>query len=296
MSEKRNQILLPVVILSLLVIALLFWLFRSPTVPEYEVSTSPEVISEGEYLVFAGGCISCHLNPDDGETLSGGLALESDFGTFFVPNITPDPDTGIGNWSGGDFIRALKHGRSPGGEFYYPAFPYLSYGGMTDEDALAIAAYLQSLEPVDHDTQEHDLSGWLSRWMMAGWNRLASSSIQYPDQYDDPGIQRGAYLARNLGHCGECHTPRNSLGIPDLDREFAGAVMGESEAEPLDHEELAEWSEEDFAFFLFLGLKPDDEFVGGEMEAVIEHNTSKLTDEDRAALAAFFIRGQTGQD
>jgi mono/diheme cytochrome c family protein len=101
-------------------------------------------------------------------------------------------------------------------------------------------------------------------------------------------LVRGAYLARNLGHCGECHTPRNALGIPIADLEFAGATLGESHADAITADALAEWSEDDFAFFLFMGMKPDEEYVGGEMEAVIAHNTSKLTDEDRRAMAAFF--------
>ena len=105
-------------------------------------------------------------------------------------------------------------------------------------------------------------------------------------------VARGAYLARHLGHCGECHTPRNGLGIPDMAREFGGGMLAEGKVEAIDAEALGDWSEDAFALFLTLGLKPDGEFVGGKMEPVIEHNTSRLTKEDREALVAFFLRGR----
>lgn len=268
-----------------------YWLFAPPRLGEFPIPAGPEAIARGEYLSWAGGCISCHANPDDEQTLSGGLALESDYGTFYVPNITPDPATGVGNWTGKDFVSALKHGRNPQGGFYFPAFPYRSYAGMSEADVLDLAAYLMSLPPVSRRAPDHDLDD-LQGWMMAGWNRLADLLDPQPVPPGDPQLARGAYLARSLGHCGQCHTPRNGLGVPDPAREFAGAVLGDSEANPIDAAALEGWSEEDFAFFLFLGIKPDGEFVGGEMESVVEHNTSKLTEEDRKALAAFFVRGQ----
>lgn len=270
--------------------AFTYWVNLPPALPIYALPASEESVSRGEYLVHAAGCISCHLSPDGGETLSGGQGLQSPFGTFYAPNITPDPTTGIGNWTGTDFIRALKHGRAPDNSFYYPALPYRSYRGMTDEDALAIAAWLMQQEPVQSAVPDHDLRPGLARWTLAFWNGLADlSEVNFP-AYEDPQIQRGAYLARNLGHCGECHTPRNTLGITLYDQEFSGAPLVDGEADNITRDALAEWSKEDFAFFLFLGIKPDGEFVGGEMEPVIEHNTSPLTQEDRDALAAFFLR------
>ena len=118
---------------------------------------------------------------------------------------------------------------------------------------------------------------------------LMKSLPGLPDE-SDVIIARGAYLVRTLGHCGECHTPRSSLGIPDLRREFSGAPLGDGEVEAIDSEALVQWTEEDLGYFLFLGVKPDGEFVGGEMEKVIEHNTSKLNLEDRQAIAAFLKR------
>jgi len=275
-----------------LLIIFVWWLYAPPVSSDAEIPQGQAILEQGEYLVHAAGCISCHINPEGGEALSGGQALVSDFGVFYVPNITPDNTSGIGGWSGADFIRALKHGRSPGNGFYYPAFPYRSYRSMTDDDVLAIAAYLMAQPPVPSSSLPHELQSGLSRWLMAFWNKLADISEPTFQPLPDEQLRRGAYLARSLGHCGECHTPRNNLGIPDYTREFSGAPLADGEADDISAAALEEWSEEDFAFFLFLGLKPDGEYVGGEMEAVIEHNTSPLSEEDREALAAFFLRGQ----
>ncbi|MCP5330934.1 MAG: cytochrome c [Pseudomonadales bacterium] len=285
MTRKRRGILSATV---LLLCVIFYWLFAAPGVADLSISSTELSIERGEYLVHAGGCISCHQG-EGASGLSGGMALVSDFGTFYAPNITPDVSTGIGGWNSREFLMALKHGRTPNGSFYYPAFPYRAYSGMSDQDVMDIAAYLLAQEPVTHTVPKHDLSMWMSRWFMAGWNRLADFSAKPPLlKTEDPLILRGAYLARNLGHCGECHTPRNALGMLQQSREFAGATMGESHADAINPDALTSWGREDFAFFLLLGMKPDGEFIGGEMESVIEHNTSMLSDEDRAALAAFF--------
>lgn len=265
-------------------------LMRTPPVTGATIPVDEDSIERGRYLVHAGGCISCH--EDDSGSLSGGMAIESPFGTFYASNITPDPDTGIGNWQGSDFLLALQHGRTPEGSFYFPAFPYRSYADVSDEDVLAIAAYLMSLPPVAAQTPEHELPGWVGRWQMAGWNLLADMADAEPVSYDDPQIARGAYLTQNLGHCGECHTPRNALGIPQQDQAFAGGDMPDGHVDAIDAGALANWSEDDLALFLFIGLKPDGDYVGGKMEPVIEHNTGQLTDEDRQAMAAFLKYGQ----
>lgn len=260
-------------------------LMRTPPATGAAIPGDEGTIERGRYLVQAGGCISCH--EDDAGSLSGGMAIKSPFGTFYASNITPDPDTGIGNWQGSDFLLALKHGRTPEGSFYFPAFPYRSYAGVSDDDVLAIAAYLMSLPPVTAQTPPHELPGWIGRWQMAGWNLLADMAETEPVTYDDPQIARGAYLTRHLGHCGECHTPRNALGINQQNQEFTGGDMPDGHVEAIGREALANWSEDDLALFLFIGLKPDGEYVGGKMEPVIEHNTGQLTDEDRQAMAAF---------
>ena len=280
-------------VLSVCSVIVLLWLFYPPTINvSDEVSSSDEEIEKGKYLVTAGGCISCHRGQTEltSETLAGGLGIDTEFGTFYAPNITPDTLTGIGSWKAEDFIRALKHGRRPSGGFYYPSFPYRAYSKLSDDDILSMAAYLMSEEPVSMRIPDPETRIWLARWMIAGWNKLADLSGTTDEIYDDALLDRGAYLARNLGHCGECHTPRNGLGIPDHSREFAGAELGDEIIEPIDADALIEWTANNFDIFLLLGLKPDGEFVGGDMNEVIEHNTSKLTDEDRDALAAFFTR------
>jgi mono/diheme cytochrome c family protein len=256
-------------------------------------ATSPDV-DRGAYLVQAAGCISCHIDEDAAPALSGGRELQSPFGTFVVPNITPDPETGVGAWTVDQLVNAIRFGRSPEGHTYFPAFPYRSYRGMTESDARDIAAWLLAQAPVNRASADHELAypASLGRLAMPGWNRLANFLTTETAPPADPQIARGAYLARALGHCGECHTPRNWLGMLDTSREFAGARMVEGEVPAITAVHFEGWSEQDFAFFLFLGLKPDDEYVGGEMEPVIEFNTGPLTEEDRLALAAFFLRGQ----
>lgn len=289
LGHSKVKLFLIAAALVLLSIALI--LFLPPSVSNtIQLSDSPEAIERGEYLVVAGGCISCHRPDEDEESFVGGLALETDFGTFYAPNITPDRETGIGSWQAKDFLRALKHGRTPGGSFYYPAFPYRAYAGLSDQDAVDIGSYLMSLEPISNSVPEAQTPAWLNRWAMAGWNLLADMSEAELESFADEQVQRGAYLARNLGHCSECHTPRNALGILDASREFAGATLGEDVIEAIDGAAMQEWTATDLDLFLLLGLKPDGDFAGGDMNDVIEHNTSKISDEDRAALAAFFTR------
>lgn len=286
---SKTKLFFSIVVLALFALAL--YLFLPPSVSSSaQLSDSPEAIARGEYLVIAGGCISCHRGEEDAESFTGGLALETDFGTFYAPNITPDVETGIGQWQAQDFLRALQYGRTPSGSFYYPAFPYRAYAGLSDQDALDIGSYLMNLEPQRNAVPDAETPVWLNRWAMAGWNLMADMSEAAPEQFDDELVARGAYLARNLGHCGECHTPRNALGIPDANREFAGATLGEEVIEPINSAALEEWTTQNFDLFLLIGMTPEAEFVGGDMNDVIEHNTSKISDEDRDALAAFFTR------
>ena len=171
--------------LLVVLIALLVWLFSMPDVPaSAEFPRAPEAIERGAYLTVAGGCISCHRGETDPDSLSGGLALETDFGVFYAPNITPDKATGIGDWTARQFILALKHGRSPSGSFYYPAFPYRAYGNLADQDLLEIGAYLRSLEPVSHQTPNPETPFWLKRWSVAFWNALADLSQAKQSDYD----------------------------------------------------------------------------------------------------------------
>lgn len=290
-----NKKAIPLIVVAVILLGLLYWVFGVPSVDNPDIATDDASIARGAYAYNAAGCGGCH-QPEGTSAPVGGYEIESELnmlglpfgGTFHVPNITPDEETGIGGWTGRDFLLALKHGRSPGSGFYWPAFPYRSYKDMTDQDALDIAAYLMSLEPVANQAPDHELPGYQFRWMMAGWNIMADFMEGTPPAVvsDDPQVQRGVYLARAMGHCGECHTPRNSLGMMQLANEFAGSDIVKAQISP---EGLAGWTTEDFVGLLQLGMKADFDFVGGEMQAVVDH-TSQLSLEDQEAYAAFFIR------
>lgn len=253
------------------------------------------VIERGEYLLHAGGCTSCHTaDEDDAVPLAGGHTLETPFGTFYSPNITPDADTGIGAWSDEEFVDALWHGEAPDGSSYYPAFPYTSYTGMSRDDALAIKTYLFSLDPVRQENREHELDWYLfSRVAAWGWQLMNFTPGRFkPDAERDDAWNRGAYLVRHLGHCGECHTPRDSLGSVLSDQELAGNRNGPNGKKVPDitsnrENGIGSWSASEIEFFLELGMLPDGDFTGGAMSPVIDDNTARLTPYDRRAIAVY---------
>lgn len=257
----------------------------------------------GAYLVIAAGCVSCHTDSEnDGIPFAGGHRLETPYGVFVTPNITPDKETGIGRWTDAEFLAALRQGRAPDGSAYYPSFPYPSYAGMTKQDALDIRASLDTLEPVRQTNGPHELSWYVpGRWAMLLWQPLFSP-WQYSDNSGkDSEWQRGAYLVRHLGHCGECHTPRNIFGALDTARELAGSgsnVKADNERTTdstgpnisSDRKNgIGAWTRGDVEFFLEMGMQPDGNFSGGQMAAVIDDNTALLTPEDRRAITTFLL-------
>lgn len=252
-------------------------------------------LERGRYLAAAGGCVSCHTGDgDDAVAFAGGRALATEFGTFYAPNITPDPDTGIGNWSDGDFLNALTKGVSPSGADYFPAFPFTAYAGMSREDALAIKAFLFSLPPVRQPNRNHELAWYLDTRLAAkAWKWLWFRPAGFtPDPAHDADWNRGAYLVRHLGHCGECHTPRNALGALRADREMAGNPAGPEDRKvpnitPQEPDGIGDWSMSDIETFLEIGMLPDGDFAGSGMGQVIDDNTSQLTAEDRHAIAVY---------
>ena len=258
-------------------------------------SAADSVVARGEYLIHAGGCVDCHTeDSDDANPLAGGRAIESPFGRFYSPNITPDIETGIGAWSDEDFLSALWEGTDPDGDHYYPAFPFTSYTGVSREDLLAMKAYLFSLEPIGKSTPDHELAWYISTRLAAGaWKLKNFDSVRFeadPDQ--SAQWNRGAYLVRHLGHCGECHTPRSSLGALQYDLELAGNPNGPDDEKvpnitPDRNDGIGKWSVSDIEYFLDIGMLPDGDFVGSAMSAVIDHSTSKLTKEDRVAIATY---------
>ncbi|WP_207485079.1 c-type cytochrome [Arenibaculum pallidiluteum] len=249
-------------------------------------------VERGAYVFNAAGCVGCHT-AKDGQRLAGGRGIETPFGTFYAPNITPDPGTGIGRWTEGDLARALREGRAPDGSAYYPAFPYTSYTAMTDGDVRDLWAYLMAQPAAVQPNRQHELSppfGW--RFLMTAWQALFFDSGPLPDQSARPAEwRRGEYLVRVLGHCGECHTPRNTLGVTDGGELLAGAAKG-PEGKPIPNltphaDGLADWSAGDIATVLEIGMLPDGDFVGGGMNEVVQNQTSKLSAEDRRAIVAY---------
>jgi mono/diheme cytochrome c family protein len=250
-----------------------------------------DLVERGRYLVSAGGCESCHTEKGQ-PSLSGGAALESPFGNFYAPNITSDPETGIGGWSEADFIRAFREGESPSGDNYYPAFPYTAYTGITDDDLRALKAYLDTVPAVKRNSRPHELDWYADfRWPLTLWKwRYMTVGPFKPDPAVSEQLNRGAYLVKHLGHCAECHTPRDELGGLDWSRAYAGNPDGpENDIVPNitpDETGLPDWSESDIEYYLEIGMEPSGDFVGGSMGEVVE-NTSKLTAEDRQAIAAY---------
>jgi len=258
-------------------------------------ATAGTLAERGRYLTAASGCVSCHTEDRDGALpFAGGRALVTAFGTFYSPNITPDHETGIGTWTDAQFLNALHDGLSPAGSDYFPAFPYPAYTGMSDEDALAIKAYLFTLPPARQPNRPHQLPWYLqTRLAAAGWKLLFFSPARFtPDASHDAAWNRGAYLVRHLGHCGECHTPRNRLGAPLKDREMAGNPAGPEgrsvpNVTPDEHDGIGDWSESDLEMFFETGMMPDGDFAGSGMGQVISDNTSQLTPEDRRAIVTY---------
>jgi mono/diheme cytochrome c family protein len=241
----------------------------------------------GEYLAKAGGCLGCHTEEKEkAAPFAGGRALKTPFGTFYGPNITPHPQAGIGSWSEADFARAMREGRRPDGSNYFPAFPYPSFTLTTDADLRDLWAYLRSLPPNARQSEPHDL-GLLYRWrfLVTPWKWLFfTPGPLAPDPAKSAQLNRGAYLVQALGHCGECHTPRNFLGAPKKDRLLAGA---KDVAPGLTPTRLKSWSDADLRNFLTTGLTAEGDVPAKEMGEVIANTTSQLTPPDLDAMIAF---------
>ena len=249
----------------------------------------------GEYVFATAGCASCHTAPKDGAFLAGGREFETDFGTFISPNITPDAETGIGGWSDEDFMRAMREGVSPDGGHYYPVFPYTSYTRMSDADVLDLKAYLDTVPAVSNAVPDHDLSFPFNiRLAMFGWKLLFFDEGRFePDPAESESWNRGAYLVTGPGHCGECHSPRNILGVVDTSEALSGNRNGpEGDSVPNitpGPGGIGDWGEDDIIGALEIGLLPDGDFMGGAMADVIEDNTGKLTGDDLQAIITYLL-------
>lgn len=268
------------------------WLFFS-VAPV--LSAADDALQQGEYLFHAAGCTTCHTKEDKkGPPLAGGRALKTAFGIFYSSNITPDPDTGIGRWSEADFRRALREGISPDGKHYYPAFPYTSYTRLTEADLHALWKYLSSRQSVRVANKPHELPWYLrSRTLLGVWKTLyfRPGALQPPSDRP-PAWNRGAYLVKAVAHCGECHTPRNFLGGFKEAQPLAGNPHGVDDTRipnitPDRKTGIGKWSTSDIAGYLETGMTPDGDFAGDLMADVIDNSTSRLTRDDRRAIALY---------
>jgi mono/diheme cytochrome c family protein len=264
---------------------------RSPVVADDDVAGIAPDLARGESVFWAMGCASCHAaDGAQGEArlvLSGGHRLVTPFGTFVAPNISQDPEHGIGGWTRTEIVSAVRNGTRPDGGHYYPAFPYAAYGKATLEDLVSLAAFLETLPADPTPNAPHELSFpysiragvgvWKTFFADQGWATDAAT----------PELERGRYLAEALAHCGECHTPRNAFGGLDTSRWLGGAPnpSGEGRIPNITPAALA-WSAADIAEYLKSGFTPEFDTAGGSMTAVVA-GTARLSDEDRAAIAAY---------
>jgi mono/diheme cytochrome c family protein len=301
-SRRRNVRTLVLAVLTCGVLGLAsLWLFTLPqVVPPSALPQHTPNLDNGKTMFAIGGCSSCHAVPNDNPDkvdrlrLGGGLALTSPFGTFYVPNISPDPNDGIGAWNEAEFVTALSKGTSQHGENLYPAFPYTSYAHMQLDDIRDLFAYLKTLPPVPGRSRPHDLPfPFNQRELLGGWKLLFFHGGPFiPDPTKSAQWNRGAYLVNGPGHCAECHSPRNFLGGIIESQRFAGGPSPDGKGwvpniTPLGlREDGKAWSEKEIASFLGDGMTPDGDFAGGPMADVIG-NTSLLSGEDRAAMAAY---------
>ncbi|HVX75790.1 MAG TPA: cytochrome c [Bradyrhizobium sp.] len=256
-----------------------------------EAAYTPDLVN-GQTIFNAGGCSSCHAVPGqpDRFRLGGGLALASPFGTFYVPNISPDPTDGIGRWTEAEFVNAVMRGVSPEGFHYFPAFPYDSYAHARISDVRDLFAYLKTLPPVSGKVRDHDVPFPFNiRRNIGIWKLLFMDDKPFaPDASRSAQWNRGAYLVNSLGHCAECHSPRNFLGGIVSSQRFAGGPNpdGKGWVPNITQKGLGDWSAKDISYFLETGQTPDGDSAGGAMTSVIK-NTSQLGAEDRDAIAEY---------
>lgn len=275
-----------------------WWITRPQVITAAELPNHTPDLANGELMFFAGGCASCHAAPGaSGEAkkvLAGGLELPTPFGLFRVPNISPDPNVGIGGWSDAEFVTAMVKGTSPGGEHLYPAFPYTSYQRMTNEDLLDLKAYLDTLPKSDNHVAGHALAFPFGfRPLLGAWKYLYLDGQRFrPDPGATPQVNRGAYLVKGPGHCGECHTPRDALGGMEMNRWLAGGPNPEGHGSVPNITSapsgLGNWSVDEIANLLETGFTPEFDSVGGSMGPVID-NWSHVPEKDRDAVGAYLL-------
>jgi mono/diheme cytochrome c family protein len=252
---------------------------------------SVSLVTRGEYLARAADCLVCHT-AKEGTPFAGGLAFPLPFGTLYSTNLTPDPDTGIGRYSDQDFLNAVHRGVGRGGKRLYPAMPYPSYTYMSEADALAIKAYLFTLTPIRAPTPANTLRfPFNQRALMGVWSALFNADRRYePNTSRTPEWNRGAYLAEALGHCGECHTPRNVFFALDHRRKFAGTVVSGWRAfniTPDTASGIGAWSNAEISSYLTNGHAPGRGTASGPMGEVVDESMRYLEPSDVRAVVTY---------
>lgn len=249
-------------------------------------------LEQGRYLALAGNCIGCHT-VKGGKAYAGGTAIPTPFGTFFGPNITADPETGIGSWSADDFWQALHNGKAKNGELLYPAFPFTDYTRISRADSDAIYAYLFTLAPVKQVNRPHELNfPYDQRPLMAAWRAFYfRPGVQEPEAGKSEQWNRGRYLVNGLGHCAACHAPRNALGaITDSAGLTGGVVPGLDWYAPAltsnKQKGLGAWSADEIARLLKTGIAAHST-ASGPMAEIVLNSTQYLSDSDAKAIGVY---------
>src|SRR6478609_8459308 len=311
MNPAARRILISVVAIVVVALVAGFWILRGPgplafadgpkmALADYRGANPTGVpaalaqaslIERGAYLARAADCSACHTAPG-GKEYAGGLGFKLPFGTLYSTNITPDKETGIGNYSDQDFLNAVHRGIRRDGARLYPAMPFTSYTYMTDADALAIKAYLFSLPPVRAAIPANTLTfPFNQRWAMSFWSALFNPDTRFePDASKSPEWNRGAYLAEALAHCGECHTPRNLGFALDNRKKFGGAITAGWRAFNISSDKatgLGNWRDEDLISYLSLGHAPGHGSASGPMGEAVDRSFSQFAPEDIRAVVAY---------
>jgi mono/diheme cytochrome c family protein len=294
---KRSAIVLAVlVVLVIAAAAVVFWMLPGPLPVKGHEAKAPnratQVIDRGEYLARAGDCVACHTAPN-GKPFAGGRPMPTPFGALYVPNITPDDETGIGQWTPDDFYRMMHTGVSRDGTLLYPAMPFASYTKVTRGDSDAIYAYLMSVPPVKQQNHPHELKfPFNNRDLLLGWRTLYFKEGEYvPETRQTAEWNRGAYLVQGLGHCAMCHTAINALGGSSEAKAFEGGMIPNQNwyAPSLTSNReagLGNWELKDIADLLQVGASHRGTTYG-PMAEVVYNSLQYLSDEDAKAMAVY---------
>jgi mono/diheme cytochrome c family protein len=289
----RRLILVLVAVVVVVGIGVAVYLLKPVNGPSRNLTLTADA-RHGAYVLILGGCVACHTDTKANRpTLAGGEGLKTPFGTFYPPNITPDPTYGIGKWTLAEFSNALSNGKGPNGHLY-PVFPYTSYTTMTDQDVVDLFAALKAVPPVAQPSKPHEVSFPFNiRLANLAWQNLFFTPHRFAMDPSRSALwNRGAYLANGPGHCVECHSPRNAFGAIDYSQAFSGAPKGSvgGRAPSLKADDLKQfYAESDLEDTLKTGVASTGDDLGGEMAEVVKDSTSRWTDDDRHAVSAYLL-------